>query len=412
MLFIRDCVEKKNSDGLIIKSRLYDSVVKITNKKMMEEYAVLKEKGCINIETALQKGLHEQGILLSEEEIMQIIEDTSEAQNNMYLILMPTDGCNFRCSYCYEEHDTKTMNISLTCAIEKFLERSAKNYGHITIEWFGGEPTLCKKDVISICKKACEVTGYDENRFRSSMTTNGYLLDVDAFLEYYKYGLRSYQITIDGWNHDQKRPLANGKGSLEQIIKNLDAIHALSDTYQFKITIRNNITADDLDFSWYDYLHQKYGQDNRFRIIICPVSDWGGESVKRMPLLTGNNRTRTLAQHKKYVESLGMLLEDKDENIEKGLGQAVCYAGMKNYFIIRADGRVQKCTLALEDSMNTIGYIDADGLMYIDEEKHKKWYCVPLESKCYSCKKLFSCMNGSCPRRRISGDFACQEYER
>lgn len=112
------------------------------------------------------------------------------------------------------------------------------------------------------------------------------------------------------------------------------------------------------------------------------------------------------------MESLGILLEDRDENIENGLGRAVCYAGMKNNFIIRADGRIQKCTLVLEDPMNTIGYIDSDGMMHIDEEKHKKWYSIPLESKCYSCKKLFSCMNKSCPRRRISGDFCCQEYER
>jgi len=45
---------------------------------------------------------------------------TSRAQE---LILLPTEKCNFRCTYCYEDFELGRMSDELPGSIEKFVER-------------------------------------------------------------------------------------------------------------------------------------------------------------------------------------------------------------------------------------------------------------------------------------------------
>lgn len=411
MYFISGLIEESiEKDGVVLTSKLYGSVVKLTDENLIKEYYEIKKDGCERLETLLQKGLHEQGILQSKEEIQKDITAVNECERKQLgMIIMPTDACNFRCSYCYEKHESSVMKKETVCAIQKFLENNVDNYEKIRIEWFGGEPTLCKESVLAISRKAMEVM--KNKKFESSMTTNGYLLDIDTFKEFYKYGIRSYQITLDGWTHDETRPLADGSQTLNHILKNLDEIHRLSDEYQFDIILRHNILADDFDYSWYDYLAEKYGKDSRFSILVYPVYDWGGEQVKKMKILEENSAEYAVSYHEEYIKRIGMAIQHIDKNAKR-LGEGVCYAGNKNDFVIRADGTLQKCTIALEEPLNKIGYLDMDGNMHIDEELHKKWYDIPLNEKCYSCKKLISCMNKTCPLKRIQEErYICKEWE-
>ena len=76
------------------------------------------------------------------------------------------------------------------------------------------------------------------------MTTNGYLLNDKLFRQFYQAGITSYQITIDGWNHDKTRPHVSGKGTLQTIINNLASLSKLPPAeYSFHITLRHNILA-------------------------------------------------------------------------------------------------------------------------------------------------------------------------
>ena len=59
---------------------------------------------------------------------------------------------------------------------------------------------------------------------------------------------------------------------------------------------------------------------------------------------------------------------------EKGRAEDyVCYAAKANSFSIRADGKVQKCTVALDNPLNDIGRIHPDGTLEIDQEKLSRW---------------------------------------
>ena len=51
----------------------------------------------------------------------------------------------------------------------------------------------------------------------------------------------------------------------------------------------------------------------------------------------------------------------------------ICYAARSNSLVIRADGRVGKCTVALSDTRNTIGQLLSDGSLQIDNALLGPW---------------------------------------
>lgn len=302
---LRNIKEESNADSVVLTSELYDSVIRLTDKNFIKEYYELKEKGCEAITTELEKGLHEQGFLMSCDEINKVISEITESKKSkLDLTIMPTEGCNFRCIYCYEDHEPIMMDRKLIESLKLFLKNQIQNYNCISIAWFGGEPTLCKDAILDINRTVQVMTGFEQGKFGSNMTTNGYLLDTESFLAYYEHGIRSYQITLDGWKHDNNRPLSNGKGSLEQIIKNLDEIHNLPEEFKFNIVLRYNILPGDRDFTWYDYLDKKYGDDSRFCILVRTVNDMGGEQVKNLELLKGEQRNNLMQEHVDYIHKL------------------------------------------------------------------------------------------------------------
>lgn len=161
-------------------------------------------------------------------------------------------------------------------------------------------------------------------------------------------GISVYQITLDGWNHDHLRKHTTGKGTLEKILSNLKLIAALpKEVYNFQIILRHNITAAWGDLSWYDYLYQLFGQDSRFVISVNPVNNWGGENVASLDLLTNDSKKRVLKKHEDYIRNLGFKMNTKTELFDQ-----ICYAGIPHSYVIRADGRLEKCTVALNHPLN------------------------------------------------------------
>ena len=51
----------------------------------------------------------------------------------------------------------------------------------------------------------------------------------------------------------------------------------------------------------------------------------------------------------------------------------VCYAAKPNAFLVRADGRIAKCTVALDNKLNSIGSINSDGTLSLDQLGAQRW---------------------------------------
>lgn len=91
------------------------------------------------------------------------------------ITLVVTNKCNLHCTYCYENHDERTMDLATAHRIIK--SEISKAYGKtLEFDFFGGEPFLEFELIVSCfeyIKKLCE----DHNTaFHCFATTNGTLV--------------------------------------------------------------------------------------------------------------------------------------------------------------------------------------------------------------------------------------------
>jgi uncharacterized protein len=52
---------------------------------------------------------------------------------------------------------------------------------------------------------------------------------------------------------------------------------------------------------------------------------------------------------------------------------SICYAARANSFVIRANGRLNKCTVSLEHPNNQVGHIRENGTVEVDAQKMVMW---------------------------------------
>lgn len=390
-----------NEDGVLyISSKLFQNKVKLTEQSFQEKFfAIVKNGGCMELSTPLTRFLHEQELLSSMEEIKTALQNTRRLLNDTLLLtIMPTEGCNFRCTYCYEDHVPTTMTQQMLNQLKAFITEQASRFKSVHISWFGGEPILCKDTVIEISTLVQTLQTQFHFQYRSSMTTNGYLLDADCFQKLYAAGITSYQITLDGWIHDQTRPHVLGTGTLQTILDNLISISALpQDKYRFDIILRHNILNGDEDYSWYDYLYKLFGTDTRFSVAVRSVNDWGGDSVQSLNLLEGGRKAAYQTAHEIYLDKLGMKRAINPDS----LFSRICYAAFPNGFVFRANGKIEKCTVALDNPKNLVGTLDPQQGVVLFPKAGQSWSESCLEPKCYTCPDILTCFNMQCKRDTI-----------
>ena len=287
---------------------------------------------------------------------------------HLQLIVLPTEQCNFRCTYCYEDFEIGQMKPDTVEAIKKLLTKRLPNLGSLHLSWFGGEPLMAKQIVTEI--NAFAQTGAAEHGvlFRSAMTTNAFGLDRATFDTMLGLEVRDYQISIDGDEdeHDQTRKLVSGKGSFKRIWNNLLALRSSEET--FKITLRLHVHQKNIDslHRLLPRLQAEFGADPRFTIFLKGVGNWGGESVKQLSLL--KTPGEAIAELKQSLDKLGWFAA-RQSGAPAGPAFNPCYAAKPNSFVIRADGSLAKCTVAFSDPRNRVGQINDDGTLTIDGDK-------------------------------------------
>ena len=101
-------------DGAItVRSEIYQSEIEISDPDIKEEFYQVAQKGCDVLNTPMTKVLHEK-LLVNESDIKDCLDEYRSVLDKTFRVtLMPTEGCNFRCPYCYEDHLPTTMTRHL-----------------------------------------------------------------------------------------------------------------------------------------------------------------------------------------------------------------------------------------------------------------------------------------------------------
>ena len=328
----------------------------------------------------------------------------------LQLMLMPSEDCNFRCHYCYEDFARGTMKPEVRSGIKKLADQRVPYLKTLVISWFGGEPLYGWEAIQDLAPHFRTLTDQHGVRLNSQMTTNGFLLTPDVADKLLAWGVTSYQITVDGSpeDHDRNRPTREGKSSFWQIFDNLRNLAKRDD--QFRVTLRTNVDRDNFVRmpAYLEMLEGEFSGDPRFQLDFHPVAKWGGDNDDSLAICGTDKKTMMDELHA-AAQSRGLSL--KKGRLPTALGAQVCYAARPYHFLIGAAGQVMKCTILLDkDPANIVGRITESGELQIRDDRIAQWTepAYERDTHCKKCVFLPSCAGSHCPLPRIqSGRRGC-----
>lgn len=343
--------------------------------------------------------LKEQDFIIDSNYVYDSTQNLVEFTNGiLHLTIMPTEKCNFRCVYCYEKFKNGRMANNIIAGLKKMIYDIIvhQEIHTVHISWFGGEPTLEPDIIILINNYVKSLIKNKDIKFYSTMTTNGYLLNIDLFSKLFKNGVSNYQITIDGTKHDKMRLLADGSPTRDVILSNIKEM--LKTNFDFELFIRHNVLDEDVDKEWYDFLKNNIIKDDkRVSLELSPVVKLGGANDKNLNTITTDNDQK-MKLHTNYPLSCSIPIIEQVTNAPIS---GVCKAAYRYGYVIRSSGIISKCTICLDYKNNEIGKIIDANFYFINKELEKKWIDSNLEKECLTCRSYVSCLNRCCPYRKM-----------
>jgi len=135
--------------------------------------------------------------------LLRRLDDVKSKTSINHYTILPTTACNAQCHYCFEKGITPiTMSEQTAEEVVHFIVNHCDSQKLVYLTWFGGEPTIGSERISQICK------GLQENgiQYRSSIITNGYLLDEQLIkIADELWHLKNLQISLDGTENTYNR---------------------------------------------------------------------------------------------------------------------------------------------------------------------------------------------------------------
>ncbi|MBE6087065.1 MAG: putative heme d1 biosynthesis radical SAM protein NirJ1 [Clostridium beijerinckii] len=126
-----------------------------------------------------------------------------------------TKTCNLKCKHCYASSDNKKYDDELTLDESKKFIDDLKDFNVPALLFSGGEP-LMKENILELLDYA------SQRKIRSTISTNGTLLDKDVCKSLKKINLGYVGVSLDGIgsNHDAFRGVSGAFDSALRGIRN------------------------------------------------------------------------------------------------------------------------------------------------------------------------------------------------
>lgn len=411
-------IRAATEDGRLVIWNSYKGTMSVFGAAQRSKVeTLLSRKGFSARPEGIVQYLFERGLLIKEEtnEFRRIqLEFGQEHYRNdvLELILLASEDCNFRCTYCYEDFARGTMKPWVRNGIKRLIEKRLSNLHRLSVSWFGGEPLYGFQAIEDLAPFFAEVAAKNSIAFMSHMTTNAYLLTPPVAEKLLTWKINRFQITIDGLpeDHDRNRPSRDGQGTFGTIMENLQALARRDD--EFVVTLRFNYDRENYtkcpDFL--DMIESAFKRDPRFQIRFQRVSQLGGPNDDQLNVCGIEDSADLERTMKREARKRGLTLKD-DISVLSVKNCQVCYAARPYNFLVGASGKLMKCTVDLDKyDPNVVGRITEDGELIIDQDKFALWTEPAFEkdSQCKKCVILPTCQGMYCPTIRIhSGESPC-----
>lgn len=352
-----------------------------------------------------------------EKKYLKYIWKRSFTHSDLTLQIEPTLKCNFACTYCFEDGVPQpTMTETRVKGLLKFTEKYMlkEELRSLNVIWFGGEPLLFPQIIEKLTKGFREIfkkLEFDfETGYRSTLVTNGSLLNAKVINKLQEWRITNIQITIDGSEkvHNERRPLKGGNPSFHIVWKNflnlLEFIHFSEQKIgiilriNFSIDVKDDVT-EILDLIPVDF--RKYIKVT-YKHYFPKSTQW----ANREPQLQGT----ILVPHSLVESNLSYYAYQKGYDsvrLELNLKPFYCPSTTEHYFEISPDLKVYKCNVAVGIRPH-VGTIDENGNLIYNLPEFLTWVNIDpfVDSDCLDCKLLPICMGG-CGLARLSNRKGC-----
>lgn len=411
-------IRATTTDGRLVLWNSYSGTMSIFGAGQKDNVeALLSQKGVIARQEGVVKYLFDRGLLVKEgtDEYRRIQVGFGQQHfrtDTLEFILLASEDCNFRCTYCYEDFARGTMLPWVRDGIRQLVRKRLKGLRSLSVGWFGGEPLYGFAAIEDLAPFFLQTARENDLQYVTNMTTNGYLLTPEVAGKLLAWQINMFQITIDGpaEYHDRSRPARDGQGTYSMILENLKALRSRPE--EFRVDIRINFDQQNYPHlgSFLDTVEEEFGGDNRYAVRFRTVGQWGGPNDENLDVCGTDESSRILLEMKTEARKRGIVLSDEIRDV-KGLGAQVCYAARPYNFIIGASGKVMKCTIDLDkEDRNVVGHLTQDGTLNLDRDRMALWTEPAFErdAKCQKCVVLPACQGVFCPLIRIeSGKSPC-----
>lgn len=344
------------------------------------------------IHTLLEKKILVEDSLNEWEYICKTFKNTAYDNETIGIFVLPTLGCNFRCWYCYENHDADKgrMSDKDISNIIKFIDKSFwtnENFKKVNLRFFGGEPFLYYNEVVEpLLKEMSALSAKKGIEYYSSATSNASLLSKERISFLAKHNMNFMQITLDGnrERHNRIRFSSPGENSYDVIVQNIkDLLQA-----DIRVSLRFNIS---------EHTHLNVGE----------MLDGFSDVTKRNLL--------NFSIHKVWQanSSVNEIISQIVEEIRKRGYQCssyysspssirnICYADKSNEIVVKPGGKIYKCTARDFSDTQSEGILTNEGDIVWNQKHQERNALSILENKsCMNCK-IFPICAGGCKQKHL-----------
>ena len=346
-------------------------------------------------------GLFSEGLLFSEDLYAGVAKHWNKRSVVKALCLHIAHDCNLRCKYCFadtgEFHGRRGM---MTAEVGKkaidFVIANSGTRKNIEIDYFGGEPLMNFEVVKEITEYAKEQEKNHDKNFRSTITTNGILLN-DEIKDYVNKNMSNIVLSLDGKKetNDRMRYHVDGSGSYDKIVPKF--IDIAESRNQDNYYVRGTFTSKNLNFSE-DVLHMAdLGfKQTSVEPVVAPFEEDYALREEHIPVVLKEYEKLAEEYVKRRKEGKGFNFFHFMVDLEQGpcvvKRLSGCGAGHE-YLAVTPEGDIYPCHQFVGNQDFKMGNV-FDGELNEDIRLSFEKSNVYTKDKCKDCFAKFYCSGG------------------
>lgn len=325
-----------NDDYKIILNTIDKSIVELEKQYFKNENDELID----DLPNDIYSALSDMGYFISDEEAKELIKTSMLKDDKLIISVEATLGCNLNCPYCYQGSNKESKQLSnknIDWLIEYFnITHKKSPYNELVLKILGGEPTIVWKTTKSIIEKAYAFCKENNITLSLMLDTNGVIIKDILALDTYDSLLLTIPLTHKNC-HDSMRKTANGTGTYDIIIENINKIHEIKP--DITIVLRHNTDEENIN------CFEEYISDLSAKLNHIPIVD-----ISYTTEIGDNNFTNNLSykdyQKWKTTEATDILIKYSFYVMASPLmSMERCQYRSKYSLKIFSDGSVGPCAM-------------------------------------------------------------------